>query len=92
MFDFAQNILAKWLDSFKTANPKIWGFIAIALTAIMAVLQSGVDLGLWTETPLYAKIVQALGWLTALLLGSRTYQFLPAEKQKAVDEATGFIQ
>lgn len=73
-------ILASFIDKFKTANPRIFGIIAVIFFIIKYAIEQGSAFGLFQITGDFKTAMDWITWVVALMMGSRTYNVLNETK------------
>ena len=77
-----QTTLATILDKLKASNPVLYAVLAFILGVIMYILETGIASGIIPNSELL-NTLKAIVFTLAVLLGSRTSNFLPASKKKS---------
>lgn len=80
-------ILASFIDKFKTANPRIFGIIAVILFIIKYAIEQGSAFGLFQITGDFKTAMDWITWVVALMMGSRTYNVLNDTQTPPVEAA-----
>lgn len=74
--DIINQILAGFVQGFKTKNPKIFGYIVTALVLVFVGIHVGISQGAFDETSILLQVVQYIDVVMMLLVGSKTAPFL----------------
>ncbi len=81
-------VLAQLLLKFRLGSPRALSFVALALTILMTAISEGTSLGLWTDTPLLAKVVAAAAWIYGILASAPLTRHMPEpERSRIITEA-----
>lgn len=81
MPDFLTKFLAGLFEAFKQKSPKTAAILLLVLVTLVGFADQGTLVGLLTLPAWLADAVEWLGLLLASLIGSQTYQYLPADKK-----------
>lgn len=65
-------LLAKFFQTFKTKNPKVFGIIALVLIALFAAVQNPIFSEIFGTSAATNKIIEVLTFLVAVIAGTHT--------------------
>lgn len=81
--DWLTQLLAGFIDTFKTKNPKVFAIVALALLSINFTTDQGAILGVFEVPEVVAYWIDKATTLLGIMLGAHTFNFLPEKAQDA---------